>query len=520
MKNKLSILPVILLTTLLSSCSFEEIFEHLGGGSNAPIDVSIPDGAKYHLMNTSQTTYYDLNQKSYYSTYTAKTVGEAKTLVIPVVISGYEKNATAQNKEKIRKAFFGTSEETGWESVSSYFYKSSHEQLHLTGEVTDWFYTGLTPAQVYQKGTSSGDGGSFYILEKAYEWAQTQGYNLSDYDVDGDGWIDSIWLIYSCPNSIKISGVPSDDNPFWAFTFWDYNYYGKKHTKENPLPNTYGWASYDFMDEGRFNDSNLKVDAHTYIHEMGHVLGLDDYYDYDGLHMPLGAVDMQDYNVGDHNSFSKMAWGWNRAYVVDGECEITIRPESTSGDCIVIKNPSSSKSFNSAFDEYLLLELINQDGLWEYDSKRTYTNGVRAFTKPGVRLTHVDGRIAKMNTSNGSISSLVTNISSTGKYQLAYSNTPSSSYDRGKTNKETGKRLYSDLISIIAANKNYSTTYSTNNSAIADNDYLFKSGSTFSMKDYGMFFIDGKLHDGSTIPYKMTFKNVSSTSATISFTMI
>ena len=49
-----------------------------------------------------------------------------------------------------------------------------------------------------------------------------------------------------------------------------------------------------------------KVDAHTYIHEMGHMLGLPDYYDYSFKSSPTGMYDMQDNNVGDHNPFSKM----------------------------------------------------------------------------------------------------------------------------------------------------------------------------------------------------------------------
>ena len=68
------------------------------------------------------------------------------------------------------------------------------------------------------------------------------------------------------------------------------------------------WASYEFMNDSGTN----RIDAHTYIHETGHLLGSDDFYsneDYD----PVGDLEMQSYNVGDMGAFSKFQFGWSTA---------------------------------------------------------------------------------------------------------------------------------------------------------------------------------------------------------------
>ena len=48
-----------------------------------------------------------------------------------------------------------------------------------------------------------------------------------------------------------------------------------------------------------------------FIHEFGHILGIDDYYDTSasGEH-PMEGYDIMDAMLGDHNAFSKFNQGW------------------------------------------------------------------------------------------------------------------------------------------------------------------------------------------------------------------
>lgn len=519
-KKKLLFFSLVSISLLaLSGCGFNTFFRFSESEINTIKSESIEvisidtggDDKGYYQANGTTCTYYDVGQHSLYMTYTGQTKGNFKTLVIPVAIKGYTANASASVKNKINKAFFGTEEETGWESVATYFKKSSYGKMTISGEVTDWFNINLSPEEIYYKGTDNEDGGTYYVLEQAIAWAKNQGYNMSDYDVDGDGWIDSVWLIYSCPNSVKIRDVSDDDNPFWAFTYWDYNYYDQTPTHENPLPNTYAWASYDFMNDG--TSVGINIDAHTYIHEFGHVLGLDDYYDYDKEHSPLGCVDMQDYNVGDHNAFSKLAFGWVNPYVVTDECEITLRPTALYGDCIILKNPSNPWS-GSAFDEYLMIEFITQDSLWYQDSYVTYSNGIKCFTKYGIRLTHVNAKLALIDARTNYVKSLTTNVSDGDYFSVAFSNTPSYSYNDGRRN-EYGELLYSDLISIIPQNQSFATQ--RNSGQAVGNNALFTKGQSFSTSTFNSFFINNKLYDGTTIPFTMTVSELNRSYAKITF---
>lgn len=500
-----SIFILLFASISLSSCGFL-LFDH-DDEPYVPLpseDESIPENANYYRADRSTNTYYDLGQHNIFGQRYTRSLGKSKTLVVPIKIKGYESVATQNNREKIEKAFFGTSDDTGWESVSSFFYRSSFGQFDLEGVVTDWFDCGLTPYEIVEMEKAKfGDGGTYYLLDKIYTWLGNNGYIFSDYDLDKDGYIDSIWMIYGCPNYTNTSFYIPED--FWAFSFIDYDFLDRAD-KDIPVPHTYAWASYDFMNVGK--GARINIDSHTYIHETGHILGLTDYYDYDGLHSPMGKVDMQDHNVGDHNAYSKMALGWSRPYVVEGDCTIKIKPAESMGHCILISDPKKPYNGN-AFSEYLLLELITPTGLWKQDSTTAYpTFNSKTYTKPGVRLMHVDSRLLDYN------DNFATKITNKSLYSLAYSNTVSESYNQGSYS------LREDLLALIPANKSTALLNSTGDNATATHDFLFKTGDVFSMDKYSMFFNNGKLHDGSEIPYKITFDNVSLEEATITFEVI
>ena len=461
----------------------------------------------YKKLEKSVETYYTYGQKYSGKKRYSSAVGNQKILVVPVIIDGYESNATEANKNKIEKAFFGSTSETGFESVSSYFKKSSFEALNLSGEVLDWVDINMSPKDVYDANNPQYvDYGTFTVLNKVYEYLKTLDFDISSYDVNEDGYIDSIYMIFSCETRIAFDDIASNDplNPFWAITYADIPNINKEHTHSNPIPHMYSWSSYDLVNKGQ--SIGITYDAHTYIHEMGHIFGLDDYYDYDGLHSPLGCFDMQDYNVGDHNAFSKYAFGWTKPYYVNGDCEITIYPSSSTGDSVIIGEPGKEFS-NSAFDEYIMLELLTPTQLWAFDSTHAYPNlGQKTYQNPGVRMLHVDARCQ----SNKGIVSTFSDVDSV--YQLC-SNTPSRSYRHIST--PTSKY---DLVNIIPANN--LKGYQTSGTYVANDNALFKSGQIFTSGDYEFYFFNGLLHNGKEFPYRITFKNVTLEKAVIAITVI
>ena len=73
-------------------------------------------------------------------------------LVFPVRLStSYNANTYESYLNDIETAFNGTEEETGWESVKTYYYKSSYGKLNLDITVWDeWFYDSSITASYLQ----------------------------------------------------------------------------------------------------------------------------------------------------------------------------------------------------------------------------------------------------------------------------------------------------------------------------------------------------------------------------------
>ena len=159
-------------------------------------------------------------------------------------------------------------------------------------------------------------------------------------------------LIYGAPDY----GSLDDDSRsnLWAYCFWIQDQSVK--SVSSPGANVFFWASYDFMyssskayqrtgksNYGGGDTTYCSLDTHTYIHEMGHVFGLEDYYDYSGQYNPAAGFSMQDNNVGSHDPFSSYALGWGKAYIPTETTTINLKPFQDSGEMILLSpNPDSN----------------------------------------------------------------------------------------------------------------------------------------------------------------------------------
>lgn len=464
---------------------------------------STPDLVELNTLsqvNSEKLNYYRLSKQA--KAPKLNSLGKQKILIIPVEIKGFEKNANSTNLECIKKVFTGTTAETGYESVASYYEKSSYNKLNLyESTVADsWFSPGLTPKQIYERNNGgkegNNDGGTWYILEKAIEWykATYTSVDITQFDNDKDGYLDGVWLIYSSPNihNYRYADIPSSTNPFWAFTYSDLNTLGHPNIK-SPVPVLYAWASYDFMFSKQY--PNNAVDAHTYIHETGHMLGLDDYYDTTNKSMPLGAIDMMDFNVGDHNAFSKFALGWISPYIVDTSVAVKLPSLVETGSALLIKAGTYN---NTPFDEYFMVQYITPTGLNYQDYIKGYHKGLYVYNRPGVMITHVDSRAGYL--SNGYI--YYTSDISKMQY-VALSNTT--------TDK---KRLLTIMPAHSSKNDIFTSNYQPSNSA------LFQENETFSLEsnsNYRKYMESGSstLNKGSKFAFKIKIGKLDQSGATI-----
>lgn len=491
MKNYQKLFLTLVLSLTLSACTFiplassssEETSssnsESSSSGSSS--SSSFPAGDNYRIANMDYD-YQDYMDKNYYTNMDSMpTSGTVNLLVIPVQLSGY--TMSEATRTKIQKAYFGTQSETGWHSVASYYNTESEGKLTITGVVSP-IYTTSYDSSIEEDETIS-------LVTEATNWYKTNYSTNSgkEFDADGDGYIDGVILIYSAPNYTNNNGN------LWAYCFWT----AVKANKNSPVANTYFWASYDFMEDS----SNVTIDAHTYIHEMGHVMGLDDYYNYDSSsnYNAAGGFSMQDYNVGEHDPYSRIALGWIDPIVVTGNTTLTINP----GQAIIL-SPDDLAS-NSPFDEYLVLDVYSPTGLNELDATYKYPNSPKGPNAVGIRVWHIDARLMK-NYSGSGVPTLTTSITSGNDYYHAMSNSTGSTYGSMYSSYRSYK-----LVHLLQAGG--TNTYKTGGVFAASD--LWTAGKSFSMSTYSSFFVNsGKLDSNLSLPYSFSVDSISGTNVTLS----
>lgn len=506
MKRKLLVVPMLMIA--LTSCDtsfFRSVLFNDNPSVSLPSTTPYVDSAPLEVgdgyYKTSQVKYTlrDVNEKIGW--HTLKSTGNQKMLIVPVQL----KDGTTWTSEmltNIETAFFGQSSETSWRSVKSFFAESSYGKLSLSGEVTDVLMVNdYTVSSLNRKGEEASD-----IVGKLFEKSSlVSSSKRKEYDQDNDGYIDCTVFIYSNAYST------SSESAYWA---WCY-YYDSNPSTSKPALNNYMWASYTFLND-KYSSSVLGpkgLEAHTYIHETGHLLGLDDYYCYDDS-KPwdcAGDRDMQAYNIGDHNIYSKLAMGWINPYVITDSCEISLRSSALYDEAILIKNNWNG----SIFDDYLLLEFYTPEGNNYQDSQYSFASRNKMYNYSGLRIYHVDSRLVMYTmeedyegnvslTSSTYISDFVDNAncfvgaSNSIEYQYLMSSQNPKNYirylhliDKGGNNTlSAGTRGYGDSTKIEGA-----TT-------------LWVAGDTFSATKSYFANGDNKFNDGTEVGYKVKVENI------------
>lgn len=467
-----------------------------------------------------QQNYKDYARNSYFTNYASTPAeGEIKLLIIPVWFEDSNTYIIDEQKkinvrEDITKTYLGSNEEVGYRSVKTYYEEESGGKLTITGKVTNWYDT-LAHSDNY-KGDSSD---TKRLLESALSWAEThEGVNPADYDSDEDGYMDGVILVYARPD---YQIMWESKNNFWAYCGHNQSH---SPSKDNPVPGIYFWASYDFMYANydsytiertgtRYGNGNTYrqiLDTETFVHEMGHMFGLYDYYDYVGSYSPAGTYTMQDENVSTHDPFSYIALNWVDPYIPTETCTLTIGDFATTHDVILL-TPEWNE-YDSAFDEYILLELYSLTGLNEY-YKGDWFHGIELPNGVGIRVWHVDARLVTFQGTSGHITN---NVEDSRVYKLADNSHAKIS------NFPTEQRG-----SFLAANQNMlqliSHNPNTNHGLLSrynhfSNDDLFLENETFTMNAYKKQFINietGEYYTDADTDIKLNNENELNWSFTV-----
>ncbi len=329
-------------------------------GTNGVYDVDFTDG-KYVKDVTDQGYYLD----------GCPTTGSPAVLVIPVDFSDINgRNSSYYDINNIIRIFTGGEGSTDYYSVHDYYYISSYGKLDLDITVVDEWFVPQYASTYYENATMDYYGdqtaiGDQLVLDEALAYLSGI-MDLSKFDSDGNGIIDSVVLVTTLD-------IDPNTDFYWAYRYWniytdDQGYY---YEYDAVSANDFIWVPYSFMhesydagDNAIYTDTSV-MNPYTFIHEFGHILGADDYYNTSewGEH-PMDGCDVMDAMAGDHNAFTKFNLGWltsSRLVTTDSSVTLTLEAFAKNGDTIIIANNWNPDL--GAYQEYYIVVYYTSEGL-------------------------------------------------------------------------------------------------------------------------------------------------------------
>lgn len=352
----------------------------------------LPKGVNgvYNVDFTKATYVKNVTEQGYYLD-GCPTVSSPAVLVIPVEFSDVRAASKGYSVTKIEKAFNGGTGDTDYYSVHDYYYTSSYGKLDIEFTVLNTWFKPKYSSSYYRTQTIDYYGseqfiGDQLIMDEALA-SLSKSMDLSKFDSDDNGLIDAVVLI----NTLDID---SDVDFQWAYRFWNIytNASGEYYEYDNVSANDYLWASYQFMHENLERtgsvsyDNTSLVNTYTYIHEFGHVLGADDYYDTAYIESPLNGYDIMDAYFGDHNPYTKFNYGWltnSRLVVADSTLTVTLEDFSKNGDTLLIANNWDDNL--GVYQEYYVLVY--------YKNTKLNGNGFGYFEEEGILVYHINASL-------------------------------------------------------------------------------------------------------------------------------
>jgi M6 family metalloprotease-like protein len=338
------------------------------------------------------------------------------TLGMPVIAGTFADVTPKFDRAVYDSAFFGAEAGVGPYSVARYYREVSLGALTFAGSTTPWIRLPRSRAS-YVEGDPSGIWyryGEFArdLLRRAEGVVDWRRYDNDGPDGvpnsgDDDGAVDVAVLLqpgseYGCgPDSLRgfrETGYRLSLLPGWNGQPYLTSVVGAKGTRI---------VIDDFVGASAVacqGDAIVPTRVNIPIHEIGHVLGLPDLYDYDGTSFGVGGWDVMGIWAAPparpphFGAWARERLGWATVRRVATSGRVELSPVARGGDIVRI-------DFNGA-REHVLLEYRAADGadasapgagllLWHVNDALLETRqwGVNDDeTRPGVRVVQADGR--------------------------------------------------------------------------------------------------------------------------------
>lgn len=433
-----------------------------------------------------------------------------------VVFLGY-KDGLACDREALELLFTGEFDsEHRLGSVASYYGYNSYGKTDFDIRFV-YLDTGMTCRQGYE---NAGRNHERYYTQLFNRAKKAYRGDVRDLDRDGDGFADLVVFIGG-EDTLKTVG---DGERYYIGGNGSMGQRKARKNRYDPEMCLYIRVAYEPMLK-ELIPANPYSGARVLLHEIGHAFGLMDYYDTEGYQDEwidsVGTFDMQSYDIGDWNPYSKMACGWLEPYVIPEDAEsVTLKLGCSSevGDAVLI--PTSLGWNGTPFDEYILIDVMAPEGGNGYDWEWAMDERQVAPDDPGkdggVRIYHVDARLELQDMRHAKyvstpaftfeeIESALKGRSYGKDFQLYHMHVNSNGYE---PKLEADSRWY-HLVELVPRDGTgkYRVTTPTNWSAFhffAVND-LFRPGDSFSMRTHADAFPNAPyMNNGGTLDWTVT----------------
>lgn len=278
----------------------------------------------------------------------------------------------------------GYSDNGGTGSARDYFMASSYGKFNPDFDVFGPVTLPHNMAFYGANDASGNDINAVQMVVDACTAANNAGLDFSPYDTDNDGVLDNVFIYYAGHNEAEGGSV----NSIWPHRWGvypqsmfplTYNYTG---TVASVTFNGKRVMDYACTSELRSNVGALMCGVGTFCHELGHVLGLPDYYDTATQSNPaLGSWSIMDTgnysNLGRtppvYSVYDRFFLGWLTPVQESATANLTLNPISqsitppantTNQAFLLSATPHNLIGNNPGPNEFFMLEYRKQTG-WD-----------------------------------------------------------------------------------------------------------------------------------------------------------
>jgi len=302
--------------------------------------------------------------------------GSPKSLVILVNFQNMKFKYKLEDFQKMLTES-GYSENGAIGSARDYFIASSDSvfapQFDCYGP-----YTISQDYEYYGGHTSSGnDANAAMMIVEACQKAAEAGVDLTQYDTDGDGRLDNVFVYYAGHNEAEHGG----ENTIWPH-----------RSKVMGDQRVQGKRIYDYActSELRGASGTSMCGIGTFCHEFGHVLGLPDYYDTDYQYYTIGDWSIMcngSYNGNgktppSYTAGERFQLGWSIPEQLDREGSYTVEPVETSNKIYLLAKDKHNLNF----------DLPNQNEYWLLENRQHvgWDANANCLTATGLLIWHIN----------------------------------------------------------------------------------------------------------------------------------